>query len=301
MLKRTFLLALLASGSLPLAAQPLHESKCGPHEKCVSGLPVPVSARFSNAVTQLGTSRVTVSALDARDRSMLLLFKAPGHLGGGWHLAGESGTPYVLALRNETDRRLLVVPSVDGVNVITGQTASPSQSGYILEPYGVVHIDGWRKSLNEVARFVFSSPSQSYAGRTDRPENVGVIGIAVFEEARPVVPMPAPPIASLPAPGARADRAGAGSAELEKSMRAQSAPAPSLGTAHGEREASQARRGRFERASAQPDEVIRLDYERLDVLVQRGVAVPMRVVRPAAPNLRDPFPAQQFVPDPPRR
>ena len=37
--------------------------------------------------------------------------------------------------------------SVDGVNVVSGETASPSQSGYVLDPYESVEISGWRKSL----------------------------------------------------------------------------------------------------------------------------------------------------------
>ena len=34
--------------------------------------------------------------------------------------------------------RVLAVMSVDGVNVISGDTAAPSQSGYVLEPYELV-------------------------------------------------------------------------------------------------------------------------------------------------------------------
>ena len=40
-------------------------------------------------------------------------------------------------MTNRTGARVLTVLSVDGVNAITGQTASPNQSGYVLEPVGI--------------------------------------------------------------------------------------------------------------------------------------------------------------------
>jgi len=74
------------------------------------------------------------------------------------------------------------VTSVDGVNVISGATAAPSQSGYVLDPWGSVEIAGWRKSFDDVATFFFTDLGNSYAARTGRPDDVGVIGVAVFEE-----------------------------------------------------------------------------------------------------------------------
>ena len=47
--------------------------------------------------------------------------------------------------------------SVDGVNAVTGQTASPSQGGYVLEPWETAEIAGWRKSLDDIAQFVFTA------------------------------------------------------------------------------------------------------------------------------------------------
>ena len=87
-----------------------------------------------------------------------------------------------MRIRNCTGARVLVVTSVDGVNVISGDTAAPSQSGYVLEPYGSVEIQGWRKSLTRTAAFYFTDLGDSYAARTGRPQNVGVIGVAVFQE-----------------------------------------------------------------------------------------------------------------------
>src|SRR3546814_3906476 len=58
--------------------------------------------------------------------------------------------------------------SVDGVNAVTGEDADPSQAGYVLAPWQSTEIDGWRKSLDEVARFRFTDLPDSYAARTGR-------------------------------------------------------------------------------------------------------------------------------------
>ena len=106
------------------------------------------------------------------------------------------GHRYGVRLTNTTGERVLVVLSVDGVNAVTGQTAHPSQAGYVLEPWQSTEITGWRKSYNDVAQFVFTALPDSYAARTGRPDNIGTIGVAVFRERAYIRPMPpAPPIA----------------------------------------------------------------------------------------------------------
>ncbi|MBL0163667.1 MAG: hypothetical protein IPP82_08530 [Xanthomonadales bacterium] len=74
------------------------------------------------------------------------------------------------------------VLSVDGVNAVSGETASANQSGYVLDAWESTEINGWRKNLDEVAQFNFTSLPDSYAAQTGRPANVGVIGVAVFTE-----------------------------------------------------------------------------------------------------------------------
>jgi hypothetical protein len=79
---------------------------------------------------------------------------------------------------------------------------------------------------------------------------------------------------------------------------AESAAAPraerkALGTGHGQREESPAEYAAFERATAEPEEVVTIYYDSHANLVARGVIKG----EPWNPN---PFPAQ-FVPDPPRR
>ena len=97
-------------------------------------------------------------------------------------------------MTNHTDGRVLVVMSVDGVNILSGETAGYDQRGYIFDAHQSYLLKGWRKSLSEVADFTFTRLPQSYAALTGRPANVGVIGIAVFyEKVAPVVAEPPPP------------------------------------------------------------------------------------------------------------
>lgn len=93
-----------------------------------------------------------------------------------WHegrayVVGKPGNEYRIALRNRINEELLAVVSVDGVNVITGETAHPSQSGYVLVPRGGMDIQGWRRSPSQTAAFYFTSLPDSYAARTGRPDD----------------------------------------------------------------------------------------------------------------------------------
>lgn len=228
------------------------------------------------------------------------------HRGQRW-VAGSPGHRYSVQLRNRTGERVLVVLSVDGVNAISGQTASPDQSGYVLEPWQSSEITGWRKSNAEVAQFVFTRSSDSYASRTARPANVGVIGIAVFNEARrPVydvrpLPMPRPTPRPMPQYEDRAE------ASANASSRAAEAAAPSamaksesrqrLGTGHGEREWSSSSLTNFERASRTPMQVSEIRYDSRQRLVAMGI-LPRGY--PRVDNAPQAFPSG-FVPDPPAR
>ena len=198
---------------------------------------------------------------------------------GRMYVAGTPGAKYSLLITNRTGERVLTVASVDGVNVITGETAAPSQSGYVLDPRGSVEIAGWRKSMSEVAAFYFTSLPDSYAARTERPGNVGVIGVAVFREYR----APRPPAVlrqEAPAAGPSAD------------ARSSAAPREKLGTGHGEREASAATWTDFRRASDTPSETIAIYYDSRPNLVARGII-------PGAPHVEpNPFPGFRFAPDP---
>jgi hypothetical protein len=223
-------------------------------------------------------------------------------------IAGEKGHRYSVRLRNGSAERVLVVVSVDGLNAITGEIAAPGQTGYVLKPWQTADISGWRKSSDEVAQFVFTSPKGSYASRTGRPDNIGVIGIAVFREANAIARDLSPAVErrSPPALRGRADAAEAAAPAVVESITttgsAVRSPAPEptqrLGTGHGARETSRVRDTDFERASAVPVQQVEVRYDSARNLAARGILpVPVQQPRDGTPRA---FPSQ-YVPDPPLR
>jgi len=194
-------------------------------------------------------------------------------------VAGVPGGEYSIRIRNRTHSDLLAVVSVDGVNVITGETAAVDQGGYILGRRQRFDIKGWRKSLDQVASFYFSSLDASYAARTGRPDNAGVIGIALFKRNAEL-----PLYDEFDAP---AEPSAPSSQESEK----RSDNAARLGTGHGRRLNSTVRYGQFERESDVPNEVVTIYYDSRANLIARGII-------PGARSQPDPFPSG-FVADPP--
>lgn len=256
---------------------------------------------------------VHVDVVDRVERSTLPVYAKDGRR----YIVGTPGHEYALRIRNRTGARVLVVTSVDGVNVISGDTASPAQSGYVLDPWGSVEIIGWRKSLNRTAAFFFTEHQNSYAARTGRPNDVGVIGVAVFQEkVQPIARdhhFQRGQVASeaeAPAPGAsaraetrsnEAPSSAGGIRGLEDSAR----QSPSelarsqgrLGTGHGRSETSRVRMVNFERASETPTETVAIQYDRRENLAALGV-LPAPI--PLTRRDPDPFPGVRFAPDPGR-
>jgi hypothetical protein len=238
----------------------------------------------------LASSLARVDLYDRADRQALETYRHDGKR----YVIGTPGHEYAVRIRNCTGGRLLAVVSVDGVNAVTGETASPDQSGYVIEPGGYVNIQGWRKDLERTAAFYFSDPGDSYASRTGRPDDLGVIGVAFFRERE----RPAPYAYENRAPEAASSadataRQGAAERREQSTARAAVMDAP-LGTGHGRREHSPVEQVEFERASASPDQRIVLRYDRRENLVAMGVLPP--ATRWHEP---DPFPATLgFVPDP---
>lgn len=90
---------------------------------------------------------------------------------------------YSIRIFNDNHCRRMVVLSVDGINVINGENAGYEGQGYVFNPWQTADIPGFRRGASEVAAFTFKSDSESYAAQTGRgTSNVGVIGIAVFDE-----------------------------------------------------------------------------------------------------------------------
>ncbi len=210
------------------------------------------------------------------------------HRGRDW-IPGVPGHRYSVRMTNTTGERVLVVLSVDGVNAISGATAAANQTGYVLGPWQSTEITGWRKSWQDVAQFYFTDLPDSYAAQTGRPDNVGVIGVAVFRERAQPQPYYEPaPIsrgddreydrnrnqagrAEDKAAAPQASRRAAESAASDSAYGGNSALAQSIGTGHGAREWAPVSRTDFVRASRSPAQVLQMRYDDIDNLVAMGV------------------------------
>jgi hypothetical protein len=259
-----------------------------------------------------------VQIIDRDTGSVLPTYRSHGE----YWVAGRPGARYSIMIQNHRGERILAVTAVDGINVISGETGAWGQSGYVFSPGESYEIAGWRKSNAEIAAFNFTAASNSYAERTGRPANVGVIGVALFLERPARVPSyealdrlsegsgyaqnrvqggadsaarASPPVLAGAAPAApKLEEVKPSSAP---SNMASMVPAQKLGTGHGARETSYVQNTTFDRLSSTPNEVIKIRYDSYENLVAMGV-VPSRPWQ-SQPN---PFPDStlpRYVPDPP--
>ncbi len=264
-----------------------------------------------------------VSVIDRTTGQTLPVYRYRGE----YWVAGNPGSKYSVAVNNRLGERILAVMSVDGVNVLNGDTASTDQTGYVFNRYQRYEVAGWRKSDREIAAFTFVASPRSYAERTGRPDNVGTIGVALFREKYepPRYVEPQRRFGEPDYPRYRYDeqndsfKRAPGEAAGAQSRAAPSAPtaepaAPSrdiaksrvyesdrsgiagvtgqrveekLGTGHGAREWSSVTRTNFERASQSPAEVITIRYDSPANLISMGVIPPARTPWDRTPN---PFP-----------
>lgn len=227
---------------------------------------------------------------------------------GRHYVVGRPGNEYEIRMHNRQRGEILTVVSVDGVNVLTGDTADWGQGGYVLGGYQNIGVKGWRKSLQRVAAFYFTALPDSYAARTGRPDHVGVIGVAVYhKKPEPVARFGPPPVHRTPAEaetaqpsstvdersdiGSAADSASGAGARSRAEVQAPTEKSTRLGTGHGRSKISPVTYTEFERATAAPAEVITIYYDSYRNLVAQGIIHAPSIARP------QPFPGR-FVPDP---
>ena len=201
-----------------------------------------------------------------------------------WHegrayVVGKPGNEYQLSVRNRQGEDVLAVMSVDGVNVITGETAGVQQSGYVLAPGARARRQGLAQEprrdrgvlLHLAAGFLCRAHRPPRQRRRDR------------RRALPPEERPSPRRLSQIAPFARrATRRSAAPAAARRASAPRAAEAP-LGTGHGRSEASHARHVGFERATSEPAETVVIYYDSYRNLLARGI-IPRRTFRRAGPR-----------------
>lgn len=252
---------------------------------------------------------------------------------GSTYVLGSYGNRYQVRVTNHTGQRIEAVVTVDGRDVVSGDPGDyRNQRGYLIDPWGSITVDGFRQNLSTVAAFRFTSPGDSYSARRGTPQNVGVVGVAVFRERPQPVHRPQPLARPAPEPtwwggaGSRGDDTMEGEARAEASA-AKSGPAPSspaadeapagsgravggvvaerrratqnnIGTQYGESHHSAVVEVPFVRNRAtSPDQVLALYYDDANGLQARGIHV---FGHPYAQQAPHPFPAENRFAPPPR-
>ncbi len=259
---------------------------------------------------------------------------------GRTFLLGEPGLRYNIRVRNSTGQRVEAVVSVDGRDALSGQPGDyVNQRGYVIPAYGSLLVEGFRRSMEEVAVFRFTSPEDSYSSRMGTPQNVGVIGVAFFpERVRPPVPVirrprPLPRPAPLPYDSRRDSQELDGDHAAPHAQMKPSAPRPApasegrgdaparsrveakgafqdelgtsgsvnnLGTEFGESHESVVSSVFFERASATQPALLRtLRYDDADGLSARGIDVSSYRAGRVYPDEPQAFPVSRFAQPPP--
>ncbi|HTR53701.1 MAG TPA: hypothetical protein VMJ10_23565 [Kofleriaceae bacterium] len=147
-----------------------------------------------------------------------------------FYVQGDIGQRYIIRVTNPTANRVEAVVSVDGLDVIDGDSGDLRKRGYIVPPYGDVRIEGFRTSLDDVATFRFSSVDGSYAGAQGKARNVGVIAVAIFEEQGEPPQQVIVQSDQPPPPPRRADKSYDYRDDLDASRSAPPAPRPTTTT-----------------------------------------------------------------------
>lgn len=221
------------------------------------------------------------------------------------YVEGRVGTEYAVEIKNNQRKRILAVVSVDGLNVISGEKASYNGQGYIIEGFSSIKIKGWRKSMDNVAQFVFSNKDDSYSKLMEKGESdLGVIGVAIFEEKEketivyreiiekhypltPINPYPSYPItwyATCEATGScqttNLNQVNCSASSISKNE--------IIGTGWGNEVKSSVINSSFDRRSDSPDEIFSIFYGTRGFLESKGIdfAEKIDVISP------NPFPGE---------
>lgn len=258
-------------------------------------------------------------SLEDIDGSLLPTFQHSGTT----FVLGEPGERYNIRVHNPTSERVEAVVSVDGRDAVSGEVGDyVSQRGYLIEPWGSLLVEGFRRSLQEVAAFRFAEQGRSYSARRGTPEHVGVIGVAIFpERTRPPLPVQrptsryrsdddyraAPPSAPGESEESRAETSRAPrdrATPRKRGAAASSSPSagPSnIGTEYGESRSSDVVEVAFERRTpTRPSAVLKLRYDDHAGLEARGIDLSYLGYAYAEQLQPEPFPQNRRFAPPPR-
>ncbi len=255
---------------------------------------------------------------------------------GQVYFGGKKGERYELKIKNRSGSRIEVVATVDGLSVMSGEPGNwKTGRGYVVYAYDTLSIDGYRRNEDEVAAFRFTTsddPAEdSYAGRKEMPENLGVIGIAVFKERH--IPRSSQPwhrwarsiggserkygsrqygLTGSQSSGGIQSSGGTLSTSsdsqlMSKGLRSEefdppmerAREEPEIGTEYGEVRDSRVHHVSFNRENhSSPNEVVQIEYDTLANLERRGITTPVIHEKDAFPGMAGVKPGYAAPPPP---
>lgn len=214
-------------------------------------------------------TNISVSVVDGMGQGLRTFMQ-----GGQTFVLGNPGQRYGVRIHNSGNERVEVVLSVDGRDAVNGEQSNMQRDrGYLVPAMGSVTIDGFRTSLESVASFRFSDPSDSFAGQMGDMRSIGVIRVAAFRERAAALAVPMRPMTRR--------SADAGASESRQAPRASKADRfgavrprmNNLGTEFGEERDSHVMEVAFTRASNTANQVVVLRYDDAQGLEARGIDV----------------------------
>lgn len=101
---------------------------------------------------------------------------------GCLYVEGTEGRRYMIRVDNPTFGRVEMVATVDGLDVLDGKPGNMDKSGLVVAPRITYDFEGFRVSNEQVAAFRFGAVGGGYAASKGDTSNVGVIGVAMYQE-----------------------------------------------------------------------------------------------------------------------
>jgi len=181
------------------------------------------------------------------------------------YLQAKKGENYGIVIRNNTPGRIGAVIAVDGRNIISGKRSELKNSEimYIVNGYDSARYDGWRTSQDQVHRFYFTEPADSYSVKSFADSSaMGVIAVAIYREKE----RPQPLYEENKRESAPAAPSAGGAARSKGKMLADE----SAGTGFGDAQYSPVVNVQFEPERA-PVQKVLVKYEWRDVLCRKGL------------------------------
>lgn len=189
-----------------------------------------------------------------------------------FYVEASKGDRYAIQVTNRSNRRVGVVISVDGRNIIDGKKSDLKRNErmYIIAPHETNTFEGWRTAMDRTNRFYFTEQSDSYAEKVFADASaMGTISIAVYrEKVHEVIPYWDRPSAMKEAPAARA--APGAQSESLSADRVERKKSEQAGTGFGETTYSPSRYVQFEPEGTAVDKIV-MKYEWRSELCKKGV------------------------------